>query len=47
MDHSVVKELAEQSHSKSCGQQLDVQVETTDEWRSSGVGIGASTLLAT
>ena len=25
---------------KSCGQQLDVQVEISDEWRSSGVSIG-------
>ena len=27
-------------HSKSCGQQLDVQVETSDEWCSSRVSIG-------
>ena len=37
MDHSVDKELAGQLHSKSCSQQLAVQVETGDEWRSSGV----------
>ncbi|GAB0178428.1 mitochondrial enolase superfamily member 1 [Grus japonensis] len=36
MDHSVDKELAGWSHSKSCGQQLNVQVENGDEWRSSG-----------
>ncbi|GAB0176117.1 cAMP-dependent protein kinase inhibitor alpha [Grus japonensis] len=36
MDHAVDKELAGWSHSKSCGQQLDVQVEISDEWLSSG-----------
>ncbi|GAB0178366.1 mitochondrial enolase superfamily member 1 [Grus japonensis] len=40
MDHSVDKELAGWSHSKSCGQRLNVQVENSDEWRSSGVSIG-------
>jgi len=40
MDHSVDKELAEWSHSKSCGQRLDAQVETSKEWNSSGVDIG-------
>ena len=30
------KELAGQSHSKSCSQWLDVQVESAGEWRSSG-----------
>ena len=30
-------------HSKSCSQRLDVQAKTSDEWRSSGVGIGTST----
>ena len=35
------EELAGWSHSKGCGQQLDVQVETSDEWHSSGVGIGS------
>ena len=40
MDHLVDKELAGQSHSENCVQQLDVQVETSDEWCSSGVGIG-------
>lgn len=34
------KELAGLSHSKSCSQWLDVQVEISDEWRSSGGGIG-------
>jgi len=27
---------------KSCGQRLGVQVETSDEWHSSGAGIGTS-----
>jgi len=40
MDHSVDKELSGWSHSKSCGQRLDVQVETSDKWHSSGVGSG-------
>jgi len=40
IDHLVDKELAGWSHSRSCGQQLDVQVETSDEWCSSGVGVG-------
>jgi len=31
MDHLMDKELAGWSHSKSCGQQLDVQVGTSDE----------------
>ncbi|GAB0203214.1 hypothetical protein GRJ2_002787000 [Grus japonensis] len=44
MDHSVDKKLAGWSHSKSCGQRLNVQVENSDEWRSSGVGIGTSTV---
>ena len=42
MDHSVDKELAGWSRSKSCGQWLDVQVETSDEWCSSGVSMGTS-----
>jgi len=42
MDHLVDKELAGWSHSKSCSQLLDVQVEASDEWHSSGVGIGTS-----
>ncbi|XP_040975268.1 sorting nexin-14 isoform X5 [Aquila chrysaetos chrysaetos] len=37
MNHSVDKELAGWSHSKSCSQQLNVQVESSDEWRSSEV----------
>ncbi|KAK4809718.1 hypothetical protein QYF61_006548 [Mycteria americana] len=28
------------SNSQGCSQRLDVQVETSDEWRSSGVGLG-------
>jgi len=40
MDHSVDKELAERFHSKSCCQRLDVQLETSDEWCSSGVSTG-------
>ena len=39
MDHLVDEELAGWLHSKSCSQRLDVQVETSDEWCSSGVGI--------
>jgi len=42
MDDSVDKELAEWSHSKSCSQRLNVQVQTSDSWRSSGVGTGTS-----
>ncbi|GAB0208016.1 cAMP-dependent protein kinase inhibitor alpha [Grus japonensis] len=44
MDHSVDKELAGWSHSKSCGQRLHVQVENSDEWHSSGVGTGTRAL---
>ena len=40
MDHSLDKELARCTHSKSCSQWLDVQVETSDEWCASGVGTG-------
>lgn len=29
-------------HRKSCSQQLDVQVKTSDKWHSSGVGIGST-----
>lgn len=39
------KELAGWSHSKSCGQRLNVQVETSNEQCSSGVGIGTGALL--
>ncbi|PKU31465.1 pol- hypothetical protein [Limosa lapponica baueri] len=39
MDHSVDKELARWLHSKDCGQRLNVQVETSDEWCSSGTGV--------
>ncbi|GAB0186645.1 mitochondrial enolase superfamily member 1 [Grus japonensis] len=44
MDHLVDKELAGWSHSKSCDQQLNVQVENSDEWCSSGVGTGTGTV---
>ena len=40
MDHSVEKELAGWSRSKSCGQLLDVQVESGDEWRPQGSVLG-------
>jgi len=40
MDHLVDKELAGWSYSKSCGQWLNVHMETGDEWCSSGLGIG-------
>jgi len=40
MDYTVNKELAGWSHSKSCSQWLNVQVETSDEWCSSGVSTG-------
>jgi len=40
MDLSVSKQLAGWSQSKSCSERLDVQVETSDEWCSSGVGTG-------
>ncbi|KAK4827026.1 hypothetical protein QYF61_013160 [Mycteria americana] len=43
MDHWEDKELAGRLRSESCGQQLDVQVETSDKWCSSGVGIGTVT----
>ncbi|GAB0188303.1 mitochondrial enolase superfamily member 1 [Grus japonensis] len=42
--HTVDKELAGWSHSKNCGQQLNVQVENGDKWCSSGVGTGTSTV---
>jgi len=44
MDHSVDKVLAGWSHSKSCNQCINVQVETSDERRSSEVSIGTSTV---
>jgi len=40
MEHSVGKEAAGWSHTKICGQRLDVQVEASDEMHSSGVGTG-------
>ena len=36
------KDLAGWLHSKSCSQWLNVKVETSDEWQSSGTGIGTS-----
>ena len=42
MDHSVDKELAGGSHSKSYGQWLNVQVESSDEGCSSRVSVGTS-----
>ncbi|GAB0190132.1 mitochondrial enolase superfamily member 1 [Grus japonensis] len=44
MDHLVDKELAGWSHSKSCGQQLNVQVENGNEWCSSGISTGTGTV---
>ena len=41
MDHSLEKELARWTHSKSCSQWLTVQVETSDEWCASRIGTGA------
>jgi len=40
MDHSVDEKLAGWSCSRSCGQWLNVQVDTSDQWRSSGVSTG-------
>ncbi|KAM9587772.1 uncharacterized protein ACIBXB_007066 [Morphnus guianensis] len=37
VDHLVDKELAGWLHSKSCGQRLNVCVETSDKWHASGV----------
>jgi len=42
MDHSVDTQMAGWLHSKSCGQWLDVQVKTSEEWRYSGVRTGTS-----
>jgi len=42
MDCLVDKELAERLHATSCGQRIDVQVETSDEWHSLGVSTGTS-----
>jgi len=44
MDYSVYKELAGWLHSKSCSQWLDVQVEASGKWRSSGVGTETGTI---
>jgi len=42
-DLMVDKELSGWLHSKSCcGQRLDILVETSEEWCSSGVSIGTS-----
>jgi len=40
MDHLVDKELAGWSHSKSCSQWLNVQVETSKKWHSSRSVLG-------
>ena len=40
MDHSVGKELAGWLHSKSCNEQLNIQVRISDKWCSSGVSTG-------
>jgi len=40
MEHSVDKELAGWSHSRSCSQWLDDQVEASDKWCFTGVGTG-------
>lgn len=45
MGHSVGKELAGWLHTKSHGQCLNVQPETSDEWLSSGVVTGTSVIL--
>lgn len=42
MGYLMGKELSGWLHSKSCAQQLDVQVEISDEWCSAGVGAGTS-----
>lgn len=39
MDHLLDKELAGWLYSESCGQELNVQVEMSDEWPSSGIGV--------
>jgi len=41
MDHSLDKEMAQWTRSKSYSQWLDDQVETSDEWCASEVGTGA------
>lgn len=40
MDYSVDKELAGWSDPQRSGQRLNIPVETSDKWRSSGAGIG-------
>lgn len=42
MDHLIDKEWAGWSHLKSCGQQLNVQVKTSDEWGSLELSTGIS-----
>lgn len=44
-DHSVDKQLAGCLHSNSCGQQLDIQGETSDNWSSLGVNTETSILV--
>lgn len=42
MNHLVNKEVSGKSHSKSRGQQLNIQIETSGvEWYSSGVVLGS------
>ena len=42
MDNSVDKEFAGQSHSKTCSQWLNVEVETSDKGHSLGISTGTS-----
>jgi len=44
MEYSLDKELAGWSHSESCGQWLNVQMETGDSWCSSETGAGTSVI---
>lgn len=43
-DHSLDKELFGWPHSNSCGQWLNIQVEISDHWCSSGVGTGTGSV---
>ena len=43
-DHSLDKELAGWSYTESCSQQLNVQVEPSDEWCSSGISVGTGVI---
>ena len=44
MDHSLDKELAGWSHLESFSQQLNIHVENSDKWRSSGIDAGTNTV---